>query len=169
VVPDTFTQSQHFWNTEAGRLHYSLARGRYEVMISTTDEPCLSVSPLTWRPANQSETQGQGEGKGEHLGVLDFVLGWSLGRMRPLVRKILRVKLDSSFKVKMDGSYVVVSEVTKHVAKGVRLSPFYSAKMLGGTYHFQEFSMFYFNIRANVKERIAAFLQKRGRTAAVQA
>jgi hypothetical protein len=29
--------------------------------------------------------------------------------------------------------------------------------------------MFYFNIRANAKERIAAFLQKRGRTAAVQA
>lgn len=159
VVPDTFAQRHHFYYSEAGRMHYSVTHGRYEEVV---DAPCLSVNPLTWRPANQSgEITAKGEGKGEHLGLLDMVWGWSWWRLGVVVRKLVMRKLDSTFKVKAEGDYVVVSEVTDHVPPGVRLSPTYSVKMFGGTYHLQDFSLFYFNIRANAKERIAAFLQTR--------
>lgn len=167
AVPETFAQRHrsHFYYSEAGRMHYSVREGKYVVIH---DEPCLAVSPLTWKPATQDDDQQQegGQDKAEHLGVLEVVWGFSWWGLRFLINALLPArKLDEHFKVMVEGDYVVVGEVSRHVPKGQRMSPAYSIKMFGGTYHLQDYSLFYFNIRHNAKARIQAFLDKRAHKA----
>jgi hypothetical protein len=51
--------------------------------------------------------------------------------------------------------------VHRHFPKGVRPPGFFRLRVFGGSYHVQDYTIFYFNVRENVRMRVAAFLEKR--------
>jgi hypothetical protein len=163
AVPEGFKEEKHFWAADAaGQLNYSVKDGCYSLF---DDEDWLVTNPLTWVSTRSPALDGEGkeeQREAEHLGVQGFIHGLSLRhKFSYCITSLGRPrKLGPGFKLETTRKFVVTSNVTSHAGEG-RPSVIYRIKLFSGTYHMQDLSLFYHNVRENAKDRIAAFLEKR--------
>lgn len=122
------------------------------------------------KPEDRASPTDKPEGaQAGHLGVLRvgwkwWGLGWVIRSLRPPqpLRESFRVETRPGW------DFVVVSEVHRHFPNGVRPPGFFRLRVFGGSYHVQDYTIFYFNVRENVRTRVAAFLEKRRGDAVAQ-
>lgn len=161
-VPEDFPQRTRFHYSAASKKYYLVSRQQY---VDVEDNRCLVTDPLTWKPAGEEEGDGGGRRRRQHRGILAVQWGWwGWWSLQLRVRRLLApLLMRESWRVetRKEWDYVVVGDVNMQFPAGAKPPPFFKIKVFGGTYHAQDFTVFYHDIRHNANERVRAFLAAR--------